>query len=137
MKFLSLLLVVSMFSTSAFALSTTTLDGTVCDWSLATKNADGTYNYPASLHLCVGKTVQDNGTQALQIADLHKAVDLYKITIQTDEQRIQNWMTTSVQLEQRFNTISNLETKNYWLYFGLGVLATGAAAYTAAKLTGR
>jgi hypothetical protein len=134
MKIFSLILVISLISTQAFAVSTTTSDGTVCDWSKVVANPDGTYTYSKQLNLCVGKTVQDGQTKDQQIADLHKSVDLYKTTIQTDEQRIQNWITTSVNLENRVEATSSLEKKNEWLYFGLGVAATCAAAYTANKI---
>lgn len=135
MKFISFLLVL-LFANYSFATTVTTLDGTVCDFSKTVHNADGTVTYPADLHNCVGKIVQDTGTQAQQIVEYKKAIDLYKITIQTDEQRIQNWINTSISLEARMEKVDELASKNQWLYFGLGVLATGAAAYTAAKLSG-
>jgi hypothetical protein len=136
MKILSLILALSLLSTSAFATSVTTLDGTQCDFSKIVKNADGTYQYSAQLNLCVGKIVQDNQTQTTQIADLHKSIDLYKLTIKTDEERIQAWIATSVNLENHVSTIDSLDKKNQWLYFGLGVAATVAAAYTANKVAG-
>lgn len=137
MKFLSLILAVSLLSSTAFATITTLPDGTVCDWSKTVHNADGTVTYPASLHLCVGKVVQDDDVKTQQVADLNKAIDLYKLTIQTDEQRIQNWILTANQLGDRIQKIDELEKKNQWLYFGLGVAATVAAAYTANKVSGR
>lgn len=136
MKFISLILAILLISNTALATSVTTSDGTVCDFSKTVHNTDGTVTYPAALHDCVGKLVQDNSAQKESIAKLNDAVKLYQLTIQTDEQRIQNWIATSISLEKRVEATANLETKNEWLYFGLGVLATGAAAYTAAKLTG-
>jgi hypothetical protein len=135
MKILSLILVLCLFSASAFGTTVTTNDGTNCDFSKIVKNADGTYQYSAQLNLCVGKIVQDNQTQVVQIADLHKSIDLYKVTIKTDEERIQAWIQTSVNLENHVSSINDLDKKNEWLYFGLGVLATGVAAYTASRLT--
>jgi hypothetical protein len=136
MRILSLILALSLISSASYGTTVTTSDGTVCDFSTTIHNADGTVTYPAALHNCVGKLVQDNAAQKQSIADLNKAADLYKLTIQTDEQRIQNWITTSVNLEKRVEATANMETKNEWLYFGLGVLATSAAAYTFAKATG-
>jgi hypothetical protein len=136
MKLVALFLAIYLFSTTAFGASTTLPDGTVCDWSRAIHNSDGTVTYPADLHVCVGKVVQDDATKTQQVADLNKAIDLYKVTIQTDEQRIQNWIATSVNLENHVATIDDLQKKNQWLYFGLGVAATVAAAYTANKVAG-
>lgn len=133
---IKLLLALSLISSSAFATSITTNDGTVCDFSKIVSNKDGTYTYPQNLHVCVGKIINDGKAKDAQIADDKKAINLYQLTIQTEEQRIQNWIATSTQLESRVEKVSDLEKTNEWLYFGLGVLATAAAAYTGEKLAG-
>jgi len=136
MKILQLILAFSLICSSAFATITALPDGTKCDWSKVIHNADGTLTYPANLHICVGKLVQDNATKAQQIVDLNKSVDLYRLSIQTDEQRIQNLMMTLANVQTKIQDASDLQSKNQILYFGLGVLTTGLAAYSAAKLSG-
>lgn len=130
------ILALSLISSSVFANTVTTNDGTVCDFSKTVHNTDGSVTYPANLHNCVGKVVQDNATKDKQIAEYKQAISLYQVTIQTDEQRIQNWIQTSINLESRVEKINDLEKKNEWLYFGLGVLTTGIAAYAGEKLIG-
>jgi hypothetical protein len=131
-----LILILSLISSSAFATTVTTNDGTVCDFSKIVKNKDGTFTYPENLHKCVGKIINDGKAKDAKIADQKKAIDLYTLTIQTDEQRIQNWIQTSTNLEGRVEKVNDLEKKNEWLYFGLGVLTTAAAAYAGEKLVG-
>lgn len=136
MKKLLVVLILSLFSSYSFGVTVTTNDGTVCDFSKITQNSDGTYNYSATLNSCVGKIVQDNQTKTLQISDLYKAVDQYKLTIQTDEQRIQSLMITLTQVSARVEKAEDLQKSNSTIAFGLGVLTTLVAAETMAKLNG-
>jgi hypothetical protein len=130
------LIALSLISSSAFGTTITTNDGTVCDFSKIINNKDGTKTYPDNLHICVGKIIKDSQAKDVQIADDKKAISLYQVTIQTDEERIQNWIATSTKLESRVEKVNDLEKKNEWLYFLLGVAVTGAAAYTGEKLAG-
>jgi|SRR5271166_3692588 len=130
------ILALSLISSQVFATTITTNDGTVCDFSKIVDNKDGSKTYPANLHVCVGKIINDGKAKDAQIADQKKAIDLYTLTIKTDEERIQNWITTSTQLEDRLQKVNELEKKNELLYIGLGVLGTTAAAYTFSKATG-
>lgn len=134
MKLLSLILIISLFSSNSFGLTTTTNDGTICDWSKVTSNADGTYIYSKELNLCVGKTVQDNETRKVQVADLFKAIDLYKQTIQTDEQRIQNAIDALSRISARVEQAEGLQSKNNTLHFALGIVVTGLAVWGAGQL---
>ena len=105
-----------------------------CDWTKIKKNPDKTYTYTEDLHLCVGKLVQSSKVQAQQIQDLTKAISLKDLAIQDSDKRAQTWMDTSGTLEKRLQEVDKLEKANSWLFFGLGMLATGLAAYTASKL---
>jgi hypothetical protein len=125
---IKLLLALSLISSSAMA---------TCDFKTGIqKLPDGNYEYTKECHIAVGQLVQDNKTQAAQIVEYKAAINLYQVTIKTDEERIQNWIATSTKLESRVEKVDDLEKKNEWLYFGLGVLATAAAAYTGEKLAG-
>jgi hypothetical protein len=136
MKFLSLILILSLFSSYSFGLTVTTNDGSVCDFSTIKANADGTYTYSATQNSCVGKIIQDSKTKDVQISDLYKSVDQYKLTIQTDEQRIQNLMITLTQVSARIEKAEDLQKSNDKLAFGLGVLTTLVAAEAMSKLAG-
>lgn len=134
MKFISLILTISLFSSYSFGLTTTTSDGTVCDWSKVVQNTDGTYTYSKELNLCVGKTVQDGQTKDLKIADLYKAVDSYQKTIATDEQRIQNAMEALSRISARVEKSEDLQSKNDLLHVGLGAALTALAVWGAGQL---
>lgn len=105
-----------------------------CDWSQATKNADGTYNYPKALHICVGQLVQDNATKTKQIADLTKAIQLKDLAIKYSDDRATLWNNTAANLEDRLQKVDALERKNDWLFFGLGALTVIGAGFMAGRL---
>lgn len=126
-KIIALVLSFSLFSGSCFA---------DCDWSRIVKNPDGTYTYSKELNLCVGQNVQDGKTKDVQIQDLMKAVSLKDLAIQKADARAQNWMDTSFKLDEKVQSAVKDEKLSSWAYFGLGILTTFAAGYTAAKLAG-
>lgn len=105
-----------------------------CDWTQIKKNSDGTYTYSEQLHLCVGQLVQDNKAKDQQIQDLNKAITLKDLAIKEADARADNWMLTSKNLEDRLQKVDSIEKKNEWVYFGLGILVTGAAVWGANKL---
>lgn len=130
------ILALSLISSSTFATTVTTNDGTVCDFSKIVNNTDGSKTYPANLHICVGKIINDGKAKDAQIADDKKAINLYQLTIQTDETRIQNWIATSTNLESRVEKVNDLQKNNDVLYFGLGFVAACVAAYSFNQVTG-
>lgn len=109
-----------------------------CDFSTGiTKGPNKTFTYTEACHQKVGALVQDDKIKTQQLDDLNKAITLKDLALKDSDQRAQDWMNTSGTLEKRVQEIDKLEETNKFLYFGLGVLATGFAAYTAAKLTGK
>lgn len=109
-----------------------------CDWAKGiTPGPNNTYIYSEACHLAVGKLVQDNKTKDAQIQDLNKAITLKDLAIKMSDDRANNWMNTSKDLEERLQKVDSLEKKNEWLYFGLGVATTFLAAYGASQLIKR
>ncbi len=133
---IKLILALSLISSSTFATTVTTNDGTICDFSKIVNNTDGSKTYPANLHICVGKIINDSKAKDAQIADDKKAINLYQLTIQTDETRIQNWIAASTNLESRVEKVNDLQKDNGLLYFGLGFVAACAAAYSFNQVVG-
>lgn len=127
-KLISLFLLVSLVSNLAFA---------DCDWSKIKDNGDGTYTYTKELHLCVGQLKQDNKVKDQQIADYQKAIQLKDLALTTSDDRANRWMNNSLSLESKMTEVDSLQKKNEWLYFGLGVLTTFAAAYAAGQVIRR
>jgi hypothetical protein len=131
-----LMILILLFSSASLGLTVTTSDGTSCDFSTIKSNADGTYTYSATQNSCVGKIIQDGATKDKQMADLYKAITQFKLTIATDEQRIQALMVSLSEVSARVEKSDNLQKSNDKLAFGLGVLTTLVAAETMAKLSG-
>lgn len=108
-----------------------------CDFSTGiSPNKDGSYTYSKECNLKVGQLVQDNSTKDKQIQDLSKAVDLKTLAVTTADQRAQLWMDTSLKLEDSVQKTDAYKKQNEWIYFGLGVLATFAAAEAARSMSG-
>lgn len=128
-KIISLVAALTLFSNVCFA---------DCDFSTgAVKQADGTYQYTKECHIKVGQTIQDNAVKAQQITDYKKAIDLKDLAITKSDQRAQNWMDTSLKLEDNVQKMQSYSSRNEWIYFGLGALSVFAAGMAAASLTNR
>jgi hypothetical protein len=129
MRFVSVLLILCIFSQSLFADD--------CDWTKIVKNADGTFTYPKALHLCVGKMVQDNKAKTQQVGDLTQALSMKDLALQASDKRVQNWSTTASGLEDRLQKVDSLEKHNEFIYFGAGVLSAVLVGLMTARLIGR
>ena len=102
-----------------------------CDWSKGiTAGPNKTYIYSEACHLSVGQLIQTNKTQAAQLIDLQKAFTLQTKALSDSDARVQLWMSTSLKMEDSLTTYDALKSKNEWLFFALGVVATAAGAYT-------
>ena len=126
-KIISLVAILTMLSNTAFA---------DCDFSKGvTANPDGTRTYTKECHIAVGNLVQDNAVKTQQVQDLNQAITLKDLAITKSDQRAQNWMDTSLKLEENVQKMDSLKKENEWIYFALGVLATGMAGIAAAQLS--
>lgn len=123
-----------IFSFSIMTIMLTNIALADCDYSKIVNNSDGTYTYSKELHLCVGTMRRDLGIAQQQITDLNQALTLKDLAIKKTEDRVNLWMDTSYKLEERVNKIDELQKKNEWLYFGLGVAATIGSGFMAAQL---
>jgi hypothetical protein len=105
-----------------------------CDFKTVTRLDDGSYKYSRECHLKVGEMKQDIEIKDSQIADYKKAIELKDLALVRTEQRADMWMNTSFKMEDRLNTIDELRSKNYVLYFILGVATTSLAVWGAGQL---
>ena len=125
-KLLSVILAISLFSNVAMA---------DCDFSTGVvKQADGSFLYTKDCHIAVGKMKQDLDVANKQVDLLNKAIELKDLAMSKSTERLNLWMDTSYKLEDRMNKIDQLERKNQWLFFGLGVVTTAAAVWGAGQL---
>ena len=119
-------LVVLLFSSNVL------FSGT-CDWSTI-KEQDNKYVYSEDCHREVGKLVKESEIRKEQVEKLNKAIELKDLTIQKQEERVELWMNTSEKLEKKVTSWERWKEAHQWMYFGLGVLATGLSVYLAGKV---
>ena len=123
----SLLMILTIVSTSVRAAD--------CDFSKGIeKLPDGRYAYSPECNRKVGKMAEDEKDRQTQIQA--KDVQIKDLGVQADAQqkRADMWMDNSLKLEDRVNTMEELKARNQWLYFGLGIIVTGAAVWGAGQL---
>lgn len=126
---------VSRFVATLLALSIPMQAFANCDFKTGIeKMQDGRYAYTLDCHKAVGKLVADSKDKDDQIAALSKTIDLKDLGLKTQEQRAQLWMDTSLKLEDRVNQMEAMRSTNNFLYFGLGIVVTGAAVWGASQL---
>jgi hypothetical protein len=100
-----------------------------CDWSLGIKPlADGGYEYSKDCNERVGVVVQQN-------LDLQKAIKADQDALAVADQRTQNWIDTSLKLEDRVQKVDTIQKQSAWLWFGLGALSIIAAGFGAAQVS--
>lgn len=126
--FFASLLVLALTVQSAFA---------DCDYSKIKDNGDGTFTYSKELNLCVGKMKKDLDAANAQNKSYTDAITLKDLALTKADERTKLWMDSTDKLEDRLSTIDSLAKKNEWLFFGLGILVTGAAVYGASKVVRR
>lgn len=102
-----------------------------CDFTKIKSNMDGTYIYSKELHICVGEMKQNLDSLNKESDDTKKIIQLKDLALTKTEERVNLWIDTSGKLEDRINKVQSLESTNYLIYFGLGILTTFAAAYVA------
>lgn len=125
-KFLIALVAMTFLSNVAFA---------ECDFKTGiTKQESGNYTYTRECHIKVGEMKQDLDISQQQNEKYVKALDLKDLALTRADQRADMWMNTSFKLEDRVNTIQEMQKTNQWVYFGLGVLSVFAAGYAAKQI---
>jgi hypothetical protein len=121
-------MIISLASNSVFA---------DCDWTKIKDNGDNTYTYTKDLHLCVGQLERNNKIKDQQIDNYKKAIELKDLALNISDDRANKWMNNSLSLESKLIEVNNLQNKNNFFYFGLGVLATIGAGFMTARLLGK
>lgn len=109
-----------------------------CDYSTGiTVLSDGGYRYTKECHIAVGTMKRDLEAANKQVDSYKEAFTLKDLALGDANQRAIMWKDTSLQLQDRMSKIDELESKNKFLYIGLGILITGAAVYGAGQLRGK
>jgi len=91
--------------------------------------------YNNDCHKEFGLTRKNLSDAEGEIVQLRKTIELKDLMIEKSDEQVDLWMKESIEQNKRLNNIKNASEKNKWLWFGLGVLATGAAVYGAGQLS--
>jgi hypothetical protein len=109
-----------------------------CDFSTGIQKLDdGRYAYSVDCHKKVGKMVADEKDRQEQLAQKDIQLKSLGTQLEYQDKRVQLWMDTSNKLEDRVNQMEALKSRNQWLFFGLGIVVTGAAVWGAGQLNRR
>jgi hypothetical protein len=128
-KFIAAILIANVMSNAAFA---------ECDFKTGiTANQDGSYTYTKECHVKVGQMKNDLETAQKQLDNLGQAITLKDLALQKSDDRVNLWMQTSSQLEDRITKLDSMQKHNEWIYFGLGVLTTLGAGFMTARILGK
>lgn len=104
-----------------------------CDFSKIVEK-DGQYIYSPALHRCVGALVEKNKLYEEQNRAYDKALELKDLAISKTEERVRLWQDATYKLEDRYNKQTKYNDYRDWIFFGLGVVATGTAVYLAGHI---
>lgn len=93
-----------------------------------------TLKYSNDCHKEFGLTRQNLKYAEEEIVELRKNIALKDLVIQKTEEQVDLWKAESIEQNIRLNNVEAAAEKNKWLWFAIGVVATGAAVYTAGQL---
>lgn len=106
-----------------------------CDWAKdITKNSDGSYTYSKGCHIEVGSSLEELDLRRKQVLELNKTIELKDLAIKYADERTQIWIDSSLKMNDRLNQYEASRSKDYWVYFGLGVAATVLSVWTAGQI---
>lgn len=127
-----------MFKVFIFiAASLFALEVSACDFKTEIKKVEGGYLYSKKCHIKVGKIKKENELRKIQVSELTEALKLKNLALEKSEERTLIWKETAFKLEDRILKIERYDKWSGWVKFGLGVVTTGVAAYTANKVMGQ
>lgn len=102
-------------STAAFA---------ECNWRDIQKKSDGSFIYPRSCHLAVGKLVLDEKDQTEAIALLKESLKKKEEALSKSKERSEVYKDATEKMEKKVEKIDQLRKTQRWYYFAAGVLTT-------------
>jgi len=106
-----------------------------CDFSLGiSKLEDGRFAYSQDCHRTVGKLVADQKDWQTQVEKLNKAIEAKDVDLSIQQKRADNWMETSLKLEDRVEAIDKYKSTTSWLYYAGGILTGFVAVWAAGQL---
>lgn len=107
--------------------------GNTCNWKTIVK-VDNYFKYPASCHLEVGRLVKTEKLRVKQVGVMTEEIRLKDLQIKVEVNRAQLWRKATIDMEGHYSRQRAVSEVQRYIWFGLGVLATGAAVYGAGRI---
>lgn len=98
------------------------------------KQSETSYSYTKECHVEVGMKFKELDLRIQQVEYYKRSLDSQQGALNNANARIELWRNTAFQLEDRVNKIDSYRERQNWIWFGLGILATGLAVHGASKL---
>jgi hypothetical protein len=95
--------------------------------------ADG-YLYQKDCHIDYGRLRKAEPLYKKQAKELRKSIEMKDLALKYSNERTETWKKTTYKLEDKMLKLEKNHDRMKWVYFGLGILATGAAVYAAGQL---
>lgn len=92
------------------------------------------YAYPVDCHIDCGRLRKAEPLYKEQVKQLKKSIEFKDLAIQDANKRIDLWKSTTQDLEQIIIKQEENQERMKWIYFGLGILTTGAAVWAAGQI---
>jgi hypothetical protein len=116
-------LVTSLFLATAQAID--------CDYSTIKKLENGSYEYSKNCHIHIGQKLEELDLRQEQVKHLGLSTDYYKKAYEMQEDRVNSWMKTSLELDKELQAQKKFSDWEKAAYFGLGILVMYGAAQAA------
>jgi len=95
---------------------------------------DGRYAYSRDCHLQVGSMKKQIANQQQQISDLNQAITLKDLALVDSQKQADLWKSTSLGLQDRLQTVNQMQKTNDFLYFSIGIVSTIATGFAISSL---
>lgn len=92
------------------------------------------YSYSLDCHLDYGRLRKVEPLRQKQVKELKRSIEMKDIALDYSYKRIKNWKGTSLKLEKNILKLERNQERMKWIYFGLGIIVTGAAVHAAGQL---
>lgn len=121
-------------SVAAFAVFSSSALG--CDFSKDIQpNPDGSYTYSRGCHIEVGKRVKKLSLMEQQVSELEKTIELKDIALSKQKQRADEWMDSSLVLNEKLQAYNYTTQKSNTLHFILGAATVILSAWAVGQAT--
>ena len=92
------------------------------------------YVYSVDCHIDYGRLRQVEPLRQKQVKELKKSIEMKDLALKYSDERTENWKKTTYKLEDKLLKVERNNDRMKWVYFGLGIITTGAAVYAAGQL---